>query len=266
MIWCGNPWNHGWWDLPFETVGCGELLSIYHPDVLRADCLALVEAGADVVSAATSGGVPSTMTECGHAGMACEANRRSVQLARECGAKVLGEISPTRNLVTMHGGDPRKLRNDYVTQVTGLLDGGVNFLHVEGLMDLANARIAMEVIGDSAPPVVMSGAVEGTMTLLDGTRATAFVDFARGYNPAFIGLTGHTEAVAHATGEVFDSGRSVDFVLVQTIWPGAEHRWLQTPESLAAYFKTLLEKYPIPHIGISYGVRPDFIRALRRIA
>lgn len=264
MIWCGNPWNHAWWDLPFETVGCGELLSIYHPDVLRADYAALVEAGADVISAATAGSVPSTMTEYDHAGVAYEANRRTVELARECGAKVLGEIYPTLNLISVLGGNPLKLRDDYTTQVSGLLDGGVDFLHVEGIMDLANARIAMEVIGTAAVSVAMSAQIEVPDTTLDGTTATAFVDFARGYNPAFIGLTGDTEVIAQAVADVFESGRSIDFVLVRTIWPGAEHTWLHTPESIAAYFKTLLGKYPIAHIGISYGVRPDFIRALRQ--
>lgn len=264
MIWCGNPWNHAWWDLPFETVGCGELLSIYHPDVLRADYAALVEAGADVISAATSGAFPSAMTDTGHAGMAYEANRRTVELARGCGAKVIGEICPTRNLVTFPWGDVRKLRNDYAEQVKGLIDGCADYLHVQDIADLANARIAMEIIGNAATPVVMSGAIEGTINLLDGTTASAFVDFARGYNASFVGLTGHTEVVAHAAVEVFESGRSIDFVLVQTIWPGAEHTWLHTPESIAAYFKTLLGKYPIAHIGISYGVRPDFIRALRQ--
>lgn len=142
----------------------------------------------------------------------------------------------------------------------GLRDDGVDLFHGETIMDLANARIAM-----GWTPVTMSAQIEGHVTTLDGTTATAFVDFARGYNPAFIGLSGDTQVVADAADEVCDSGRCVDFVLIRALWGGAEHTWLHSPESLAVYFKTLLARYPISHIGISYGVRPEFIRALRRI-
>ncbi len=83
-IWAGQLWDPTWFS-QFGQIGCGELLSLHRPDVVRNALGALMQAGADGVSTNTFGAIPSVIIEHGVSpGIAKEsALEVNVQLARK---------------------------------------------------------------------------------------------------------------------------------------------------------------------------------------
>ena len=177
-----------------ELEGCNENWCVTRPDVMLDIHRAYLEAGADIVEtehlrrhAARAGGVrPRRARAESSTGVAAA-------LARQAAAEFAHGRPPAlrRRLDGAHhqghhaspAGSPSRSWSDTSReQALGLIEGGVDLLLVETCQDTRNVKAAL--IGDREavsqrgrrrPPLMVSGTIEPTGTMLAGQTAEAFV-------------------------------------------------------------------------------------------
>lgn len=128
--------------------GCNEILNVTRPDVVRQVHRGYLEAGADAVETNTFGANLANLAEYGIEDKIFELSRRGAELARETadefgGRFVLGSVGPGTKLPTLGHVPFATLRDAYVEQVKGLLDGGVDAVIVETSQDLLQTKAAI---------------------------------------------------------------------------------------------------------------------------
>ena len=168
--------------------GCNEVLSASRPDAVRRVHDEFFVAGADVVETNTFGGVQVVLAEYGIEDRAHELALRSAELAREVASAhsrpdrprfVCGSIGPGTKLPSLGHIGYRDLRDAFLPQAMGLVEGGVDVLIVETCQDLLQAKAALDAArqavsaGGREVPVMASVTIEATGTMLVGSDIAA---------------------------------------------------------------------------------------------
>jgi 5-methyltetrahydrofolate--homocysteine methyltransferase len=263
--------------------GCNEALVRTRPDVVAGVHRAYLEAGADVVETDTFGGTPIVLAEYGLEKDAREINRRAAELAREAADEfatldrprfVAGSMGPTTKSISTTGGVTfSELREAYHVQARALAEGGADILLIETCLDTRNTKAAILAVGDAMRelgwriPLIISGTIERTGTMLGGQAADAF----------FVSVA-HAELLAIglncATGPEFmtDHLRTLDELASTRIscypnagLPNEEGEYLETPESLAVQLERFIDHGWLNIVGGCCGTTPAHIRAIVRM-
>jgi 5-methyltetrahydrofolate--homocysteine methyltransferase len=170
--------------------GCNEVLVRTRPDVILGVHRAYLAAGADIIETDTFGGAPIVLAEYGLEADAHALNRRAAELARQAADEfsapdrprfVAGSMGPTTKSISTTGGITfTELREAYYAQAKALAEGGADILLIETCLDTRNAKAAllaaqqvMRELGWKIP-VIVSGTIERTGTMLGGQAADAF--------------------------------------------------------------------------------------------
>ena len=144
--------------------GCPEELVLRRPELLRAIATDYLEAGAEVVQTDTFGASPLKLSPYGLDGATEKINRRAAELVREVvdgRAYVSGSCGPCGGILRPYGeADPEEVRVGYRRQVGALIEGGIDVLFIETMIDLAEARLAVEAAREVSPDLP----VAATMT------------------------------------------------------------------------------------------------------
>lgn len=118
-----------------------------HPDAIRALHKSYVDAGANVILTCSFGGNRYRLENDGLSGRVVEINRRAAELAREIAGDevfVAGDMGPTGQLLKPFGPlTPEKVSEAYAEQAIGLVAGGADFLLLETMSDLGEAKAAI---------------------------------------------------------------------------------------------------------------------------
>ncbi|MER2093372.1 MAG: homocysteine S-methyltransferase family protein, partial [Saccharopolyspora rectivirgula] len=168
--------------------GCNEILNVTRPDVVSSIYRGYLEAGSDAIETNTFGANLANLGEYGIEDRIQELAERGAALAREAADEyatpdkprfVLGSMGPGTKLPTLGHAPYTALRDAYVEQVTGLLNGGVDVILVETSQDLLQtkaavvaAKRAMEATGRKVP-IIAQVTVETTGTMLVGSEIGA---------------------------------------------------------------------------------------------
>ncbi|MGH3854692.1 MAG: homocysteine S-methyltransferase family protein, partial [Pseudonocardiaceae bacterium] len=195
--------------------GCNEILNVTRPDVVRAVHRGYLEAGADAVESNTFGANLANLAEYGISDRIRELAQAGAALAREVADEftepdrprfVLGSVGPGTKLPTLGHISFVELRDAYLEQVAGLLDGGADAILVETSQDLLQckaaviaARRAMAQRGQHVP-IITQVTLETTGTMLLGTEIGAALTALEPLGIDLIGLncaTGPAEMSEH---------------------------------------------------------------------
>ncbi len=168
--------------------GCNEILNVTRPDVVRSVYRGFLEAGSDSIESNTFGTNLANLGEYGISDRIRELAEVGARLARECADEystadkprfVLGSMGPGTKLPTLGHAPYADLRDAYVENVLGLLDGGVDAVLVETSQDLLQtkaaivaAKRAMAQAGRRVP-IIAQVTVEQTGTMLVGSEIGA---------------------------------------------------------------------------------------------
>jgi 5-methyltetrahydrofolate--homocysteine methyltransferase len=256
--------------------GCNEYLNLTRPDVVRRIHAAYLDAGADIISTNTFGCAPYVLGEYGLAERSYEIARTGAQLAREVAGPrwVVGAMGPgTRSISVTRNVTFEEVREAYAVQARGLIDGGVDALLLETQQDTLNVKAAAAGVrralreAGADPPLMVSGTVEPTGTMLAGQGVEAFyvalehLDlFAIGLNcatgPEF--MTDHLRTLA---------AMSTRFVSVypNAGLPDERGQYAETPESLALKMRRFVDEGWVNLVGGCCGTTPAHIRALQAL-
>lgn len=114
-------------------------------------------AGADIVETNTFGANKVRLGIFGLAENTYDINKAAAQNARRAAGRkkfVCGSIGPTGKIYKHHDRKKEKeIMESFLPQVHGLTEGGVDFLCVETILDLFEARCIIRCIGEAAPKI-----------------------------------------------------------------------------------------------------------------
>ena len=147
---------------PIPLKGNNDVLNITRPDVIRQVHQNYIDAGADIIETNTFNANAISQTEYGCSAWVERFNLEGARLAKETASAckerkiyVAGSIGPTDKSLTL-APDPDQLTyrivdfdtlaNAYASQVTALIEGGVDLLLVETIYDGLNAKAALYAI------------------------------------------------------------------------------------------------------------------------
>ena len=196
-----------------DLKGDNELLSLVRPDIILEIHRQYLEAGADVLETNTFGATSIAQGDYDLPGLAYELNFESAKIARQaCDAFstpdrprfVAGALGPQPKTASISPdvNDPGarnvtfdQLRETYVEQLEGLLDGGIDIVLIETIFDTLNAKAAIfavesvfEARGVRLPVMVSGTVTDASGRILSGQTVEAFWNSVRHARPVTIGL------------------------------------------------------------------------------
>ena len=200
-------------DPPKDLKGNNELLQFTRPDVIREIHAAYLAAGADIVETNTFGATSVAQEDYGLAPLAREMNVAAARIAREAVDAastpdrprfVAGALGPTPRTASISPdvNDPAarnvtfdELKDAYLEQASGLLEGGADLFLVETIFDTLNAKAAifaldelMEGTGERLPVIISGTVTDASGRILSGQTVSAFWHSVRHARPIAIGL------------------------------------------------------------------------------
>ncbi|WP_190815375.1 methionine synthase [Saccharopolyspora pogona] len=168
--------------------GCNEILNVTRPDVVSSIYRGYLEAGSDAIETNTFGAnlpnlseydIPERIRELAEKGSALAREAADEYSTPERPRYVLGSVGPGTKLPTLGHAPYTVLRDAYVEQMLGMLDGGIDVVLVETSQDLLQtkaaivaAKRAMAQAGRQLP-IIAQVTVETTGTMLVGSEIGA---------------------------------------------------------------------------------------------
>jgi 5-methyltetrahydrofolate--homocysteine methyltransferase len=260
--------------------GCNEMLCLTRPDVIEAMHTAFLEAGVDAIETASFGSFSTVLTEYDIPEKAYELNVAAAAIARRVADRfesdgrpryVAGSMGPGTKLPSLGHIGFYELRDSYVEQARGLIDGGCDLFLIETCMDLLQikaamqaCRIAMKECGRELP-IQVQVTMETTGRMLVGTEIGAAYSALISMKPDVIGIncaTGPAEMQEHLRYLSEHSHIPISVLPnagLPSVVDGRTHYDL-TPEQLADYHAHHVTDLGITIVGGCCGTTPEHLR------
>ncbi len=198
-----------------DLKGNNDLLSLTRPEIIEEIHIAFLDAGADIIETNTFNANSLSQKDYHLDSQVYGMNFASAKIAREAVKKhrvkfpdrpkfVAGAIGPTNQTASIspdiNRPEYRKVSfddvmNGYYDQVRGLVDGGVDFLLLETIFDILNAKAALyaidryfEEIGKTIPLMVSVTIVDASGRTLSGQTLESFWTAISSYNIFSVGI------------------------------------------------------------------------------
>jgi 5-methyltetrahydrofolate--homocysteine methyltransferase len=189
-------------DHPFTLKGNNDILSITRPDIIKAIHKEYLEAGADIIETNTFSGTSIAQADYHLEDAVYDLNFQSAKIAREAADEVTqrdpskprfvaGAMGPTNKTASLspNVNDPGfraitfdQLKTAFKEQAKALMDGGVDVLLLETIIDTLNAKAALFAIQELFDeegreiPVMVSGTItDASGRTLSGQTTDAFL-------------------------------------------------------------------------------------------
>ena len=259
-----------------EPGGCPEEFNAICPDIVRGMAREYFAAGADMVLTNSFGGSRFMLGKYGFEMRSEEFNRFAAEHARSQappGGFVVGSVGPTGEFLGPLGElSESEMLDAFDEQIAALVSGGVDAVVVETMTALEEARLAVQAARRHPALTVMA-----TMTFDKGPRG-------------FFTMMGVTperavrelqDAGAHIVGANCGNGIKVMLELARELRGAADGAPLlvhsnagipavrrgeivypESPEYMAARFKTLVDEVGVNIVGGCCGTHPGHIHAL----
>jgi 5-methyltetrahydrofolate--homocysteine methyltransferase len=262
--------------------GCNEQLVFSRPDLISEMHDEFLRVGVDAVETATFGAFPVVLSEYGIAERTQQLNATAARLARDVAAGhstpdrprfIIGSVGPGTKLPSLGHIQFGELRDAYLPQMDGLLEGGVDAILIETVQDLLQgkaalvaARQAMRSAGIKVP-VMVQVTVETTGRMLLGSEIGSALTTFEAMRPDVIGLncaTGPAEMTEHVR---YLGQHAQTFISclpnagLPSVVDGKTHYDL-TPEQLAQAQERFVHDFGVNIVGGCCGTTPDHLRAV----
>ena len=264
--------------------GSNDHLVLTRPDIILGIHRKYLEAGSDIIESNSFNATASDLKEFGLAGKSHDINVSAARLARQAADEfstsaklrfVAGSIGPTTKAITVTGGITfDELRRDFHDQAAALVEGGADLLLVETCQDTRNIKAALIAIQELARqldrhiPVMVSGTIEPTGTMLAGQQADALVASLEHADLLSIGLncatgpefmTDHLRTISEMAGTLVSCYPNAGL-------PDEDGQYLESPESLASALERFIRNGWLNFVGGCCGTTPAHIHAIAQMA
>jgi 5-methyltetrahydrofolate--homocysteine methyltransferase len=275
-----------------DLKGNNDLLQLTRPDVISEIHQGYLAAGADIIETNTFGATTVAQDDYGLGHIARELNVVAAQLARAaCDAYstpdkprfVAGALGPTPRTASISPdvNNPaarnitfEQLREAYLEQAQGLLEGGADLFLVETIFDTLNAKAAifaldelMEKTGERLPIIISGTVTDASGRILSGQTVGAFWHSVRHAKPLAIGLNcalgaavmrPYVEELSRIAGEAFVSC----YPNAGLPNPMSETGFDETPEVTAGLMEEFARSGFLNIAGGCCGTTPEHIAAI----
>jgi len=264
--------------------GCMEFLVKSRPEAVLDVHRAYLEAGSDIIETNSFGSTRIVLSEFGLQDDVHYFNAQAARLARQAADElstsakprwVAGSMGPTTKVISVGGGITfEQLREAYYEQAKGLIDGGADILLLETCNDTRAVKAGLLGIEQLKKelgrriPVMVSGTIEATGTMLAGQTADAFWTSISHADLLSVGLN-------CATGPEFmtDHLRTLSELASTHVscypnagLPNEQLQYDETPESLAAQLEKFAAHGWLNLVGGCCGTTDAHIRAIAQMA
>lgn len=276
--------------------GNNDLLSITQPEAILDIHRKYFEAGADIAETNTFSSTSIAMADYAMEDLVYELNFESAKLARQAADEftaknpnkprfVAGSMGPTNRTASMSPdvNDPGyravhfdELKEAYLEQINGLIDGGADLLLVETVFDTLNAKAALFAIEEYKEehsidiPIMVSGTItDASGRTLSGQTAEAFFIsishipvLSVGFNCALGAdqLRPYVQRIGSIATEQFVSAHP------NAGLPNEFGQYDQSPEEMGELIKPFLDEGLVNIIGGCCGTTPDHIKVIADLA
>jgi 5-methyltetrahydrofolate--homocysteine methyltransferase len=266
-----------------ELEGCNEILVRTRPDVILDVHRAYLGAGADIIETDTFGGTPLVLAEYGLGTEARSLNRLAAELAVQAAQEastpdrprfVAGSMGPTTKAISITGGITfAELVRTFREQARGLVEGGADILFIETCQDTRNTKAALIAVGEVFSeagvrrPIVVSGTIERTGTMLGGQAADAFLASIEHAELLVVGLncaTGPDLMTDHLR-TIHERARFAVSCFPNAGLPDQDGVYPETPDSLAAALERFADAGWLNIVGGCCGTTSAHTAAMARM-
>jgi 5-methyltetrahydrofolate--homocysteine methyltransferase len=250
-------------------------LCLTQPALVSAVHEAYLEAGADIITTNSFQAHAIAQAESGDAGDVRAINLRAAQLARDA-ADAWGRRIPAKPRFVAGGIGPIKpaapdaTKAAYREQIRALLDGGVDLLLLETVVDAASARDALAAVHDefaargASRPLMVSASLTREGRLLSGETVEDFYALTQSARPFSVGLNcsfgarhlrAFLERLARVAQEYVTCHPSAGL-------PSEAGAYPDTPSEMAATLADLVASRVVDIAGGCCGTTPAHISAI----
>ncbi len=278
---------------PCELKGYNDLLSITQPHIVREIHANYCNAGADIIETNTFTSTSISMADYQLQDIAYQVNYAAARIAREVADKwtspdkprfVAGSMGPTNRScsISPHVNDPgyrnitfSQLVSAYTTQAEGLIDGGVDLILIETVMDTLNCKAALfavqaliETRAIDMPLIVSSDRSGGGGRNLSGQTVEAFWNSVRHADLSAVGLNcgfGSQQIRPYLA----EMSKIADIPVIcypNAGLPNELGHYTQTPEEMGNWMREFAENQLVNIVGGCCGSHPEHIEAVAKIA
>lgn len=280
-------------DNAVDLKGCHDLLSLTRPDVVSDIHRLYLESGADLITTNSFNANAVSLKDYGLETYARELARASAQLARRQADLymerhpghpkfVAGTLGPTNRSASVPSDMNRPetravtfgdLRDAYVAQVEGMLDGGCDIILVETVFDTLNAKAALCAVdevcerrGNRVPVMISATVADQSGRTLSGQSLEAFYASVRHADIFSVGLNcafGPAQILPHlsALSSVAECRVSCH---PNAGLPNELGEYDETPRLFAEKVRVFLEKGLVNIVGGCCGTTPEHISELAK--
>src|SRR5690606_29269462 len=275
-----------------QLAGNNDLLSLTQPEIVRDAHRIYFEAGADIVETNTFTSTAIAQADYGLEHLAHELNLAGARLAREAADAmttperprfVAGAIGPTDRTLSLSPDDEypayraigfATLRRAYDDQIRGLVEGGVDLLLFETIIDTLNVKAAImaafdvfDQLGVELPIMISATVTDRSGRILSGQTMTAFWRSVAHAKPLSVGLNCALGAAARrayvaALAELADCAISC---YPNAGLPTAFGEYDELPEQTAAELREFVDSGLVNIIGGCCGTTPEHVRAIAEL-
>ena len=268
-----------------------DIMCLSRPELVARIHDSYLEAGADIIETNTFNSNALSQSEYGTEALVREMNRAGAAIARREADRytaaeptkprfVAGSVGPTSlsaslptdvNDPTLRAIDFETLADAYNTQAAGLIEGGADFLLIETIFDLINAkaaaegaRRAMNELGTDIPLVFSFTVSDASGRILSGQTPEAILAAIAPYTPAAIGFN-CSAGPENLAATVRDFASRSPFPLIfypNAGMPDRMGRYTLDAEAFASALRPLLEDRCLNIAGGCCGTGPAHIAAL----
>lgn len=282
-------------DHPYPLKGNNDILSITRPDIIKDIHRQYLEAGADVIETNTFSGTTIAQADYHLEDHVYELNYQSARIAREVADEftkkephkprfVAGAMGPTNKTASLSPevNNPGfravtfdQLAVAFKQQARALIDGGVDLLLLETIIDTLNAKAALFAIQElfeetgKQVPIMVSGTItDASGRTLSGQTTEAFLISVSHVPLLSIGLNCALGASAlRPYLQVLDE-KAPCFVSAypNAGLPNEFGQYDQTPDEMAAQVEEYLKEGLVNFLGGCCGTTPEHIKKIAEVA
>ena len=280
-------------DHPSELKGYNDLLSITQPHIVREIHAHYCSAGADIIETNTFTSTSVSMADYQLQDIAYQVNYEAARIARQVADKwtssnkprfVAGSMGPTNRScsISPNVNDPgyrnitfSQLVSAYTTQAEGLIDGGVDLLLVETVMDTLNCKAALfaiqtlaEARGVDIPLIVSSDRSGGGGRNLSGQTLEAFWNSVRHANLLAVGLNCGfgSQQIRPYLAEIAKMADIPVICYPNAGLPNELGQYTQSPEEIGEWMHEFAQNGFVNIVGGCCGSQPEHIETIAKVA
>ncbi len=255
---------------------CPELWNELRPDVIEHIHKAYVESGAEILETNTFGGSPLKLKEYGLEEKAYDLCKQGAEIARRAAkdkALVAGSVGPTGALFKPMGTTTfEQAYQSYLIQMQGLVDGGVDMILIETMMEITELKAALLAAKQVAPDMVVVCQMTFTEngTTIMGTTPEIAATVLTGLGAHYVGVNCSTGPeglldVVRKMGQTTELPLSVQPNAGLPEMEGEETVYRESPEHMASFVARFVES-GAKIVGGCCGSTPAHIAAIAREA